>query len=117
MPRVFILLILLAVSTACSGAAAPQATPTQPFISATATLERAPVRTSLLQGTPASGAPPLTGKFVYAPGDGSVWVQDPANGTPSPILKPSPEVFQDAPQWAPDGKSFVYVHSSLTEQG
>lgn len=62
-------------------------------------------------------APQISGKFIFAPGDGSVWVQDPANGAPQSVLKPSPEVFADAPSFAPDGKSFVYIHSSLTQQG
>ncbi len=116
MRRLLLVLLTFALFTACGGNAATPPPATQPFVSATATLERAPVRGSLVQGTSAP-APALTGKFIYAPGDGSVWVQDPANGSPNPVLKPSPEVFYDAPQWAPDGKTFAYVHSSLTEQG
>src|SRR5437868_5314170 len=107
--------LLVFIFVGCAGNI-PAATPTQPFAAATATLERAPVRTSLVGGT-AAAAPALTGKFIYAPGDGSIWVQDLASGKPNPVLKPTAEIFTDAPQWSPDGKSFVYVQSSLTEQG
>lgn len=89
---------------------------TQDFARPSATLERPPIAASLLDGTPPP-APPLDGKFIFAPGDGSIWVQDPANGKPTPVIKPSPELFADAPSWAPDGKTFVYVRSSLTAQG
>lgn len=114
MYRFILLGFSLVLLVSCGGG--PAATPTEPFAQVTATLERAPIRSSLLNGTSAP-PPTLAGKFIFAPGDGSIWVQDPATGKPNPVLKPSPEVFADAPQWAPDGKSFVYVHSSLTEQG
>lgn len=101
--------------TACSSNS-PNASRTKEFMRPSATLERPPVRTSLLDGTPPP-APPVAGKFIFAPGDGSIWVQDPASGKPTPVIKPSPELFADAPNWAPDGKTFVYVRSSLTAQG
>lgn len=101
--------------TACSGTTNP--TPTQPFARPSATIERAPNRSSLLNGTPPPPSTKVTGKFIFAPGDGSIWIQDPASGSPSPVIKPSPELFADAPGWSPDGKSFVYVRSSLTAQG
>ena len=111
-----ILLTLVGVALAvmaCGGSAAPSA---DSFARPSATIERPPVRTSLLDGTPAP-PPPVTGKFIFAPGDGSIWLQDPASGKPKPVIKPSPELFTDAPSFAPDGESFVYVHSSLNAQG
>lgn len=116
MLRRILLAFFVSIFVGCA-ASTPAPTATQPFAAATATLERAPVRTSLVDGTAAAPPPALTGKFIYAPGDGSIWVQDPASGKPNPVLKPSAEIFTDAPQWSPDGKSFVYVQSSLTEQG
>ncbi len=112
---IFFLLITSLVFAAC---AAPNAnTPTtQDFARPSATLERPPIRTSLLDGTPGAMVE-VAGKFVFAPGDGSIWVQDPANGKPQPVIKPTPELFADAPSWSPDGKTFVYVRSSLTAQG
>lgn len=117
MNKSFIFLLVLALVNltmlACANTTAPGA---DSFARPSATLERPPIRTSLLDGTPAP-APPVTGKFIFAPGDGSIWLQDPAQGKAKPVIKPSPELFADAPAFAPDGKSFVYVHSSLTTQG
>lgn len=109
-----VLVIVLLLSSGCGGGS--DTPPTDAFARPSATLERAPVRSSLLDGTPAP-PPSLKGKFIFAPGDGSIWVQDPANGKPAPVIKPTPELFADAPNWAPDGKSFVYVRSSLTSDG
>ena len=104
---------LVFFAAACGGASTPA---TAPFARPSATIERPPVRTSLVEGTPAP-PPTLTGKFVFAPGDGSIWLQDPANGKPTPLLKPSPELFNDAPSFAPDGSAIVYVRSNLNAQG
>ena len=109
------LVILFLVLTACGGNDAPTPSPGD-FAPPTATLERAPIRTTLLDGT-AAPPPTLAGKFIFAPGDGSIWVQDPVNKQPNPVIKPTPEMFADAPNWSPDGKSFLYVQSTLTEQG
>lgn len=87
-----------------------------PFARPSATLERPPLTTTLLDGTPAP-APNVAGKFIFAPGDGSIWIQDPANGKPQPVIKPTAELFADAPSFAPDGKSFLYVRSTLDAQG
>lgn len=107
--------IVAVIAAGCGGGAT--ATPEGgAFARPSATLERAPVRTSLVEGTPGAAAG-ITGKFVFAPGDGSIWVQDPANGKPRPVIRPTAELFADAPDLAPDGKSFVYVRSSLTAQG
>lgn len=89
---------------------------TEDFARPSATLERAPVRTSLLDGTPPL-PPQVSGKFIFAPGDGSIWIQDPVNGKPRSVIQPTPELFADAANWSPDGNSFVYVRSSLTAQG
>lgn len=112
---ILIVVTCLLVLAACGGddSSAPK---TGDFARPSATLERVPVRTSLVDGTPAP-APEVTGKFIFAPGDGSIWVQEPANGAPKPVIKPTAEMFADAPQWAPDGKTFVYVQSTLTQQG
>jgi Tol biopolymer transport system component len=109
----FIPIFLTLSLFACANATTPAA---DSFARPSATIERPPIRSSLLNGTPAP-PPQVTGKFIFAPGDGSIWVQDPVNGKPQPVIKPSPELFADAPSFAPDGKSFVYVRSSLNAQG
>src|SRR4029077_7068775 len=86
------------------------------FVRPSATLERVPVGNP--SGQPTFAPPPnRTGKLIFAPGDGSIWVQDPVNGSPTPVIKPSPELFSDAPSWSPDGKTFVYLESSLAANG
>lgn len=102
-------LLLTACSSNNGGASGDFARPSVP-------VQRAPTRPSLQNGG-LPPAPKLAGKFIFAPGDGSIWVQDPANTSPSPVVKPSAELFADAPSWSPDGKIFVYVHSALTADG
>ncbi len=112
--------VLLLVTCVCAltgcGFFGSQGPSTQDFVRPSATLESPAVGGSLVQGTPAP-APSVTGKFIFAPGDGSIWVQDPASGQPSPVVKPTVEIFADGPAWAPDGKSFIFVESRLTAQG
>lgn len=115
--RIVLFLLCVCGLFACGlpGSSAPAPT-TADFARPSATLERAPVAMNLLNVTPAP-APHVNGKFIFAPGDGSLWVQDPADGKPKPVIKPTAEIYADAPNFAPDGKSFVYIQSSLTAQG
>lgn len=111
----FVFSLLGVILVACGGDSTP--TPNaSAFPQTTATIERAPTRNSLTSG---SSVPPpkVTGKFTFAPGDGSIWLQDPADGKPHPILKPTAELFADAPDFSPDGTHIVYIRSSLTAQG
>lgn len=110
-----LLVACIVLLSACS-APAPISPSAQDFARPSATLERPPVRSSLVEGTPGAEQN-VSGKFIFAPGDGSIWIQDPANGKAAPVLKPTPELFADAPNWSPDGKQFVYVRSALTAQG
>jgi Tol biopolymer transport system component len=61
--------------------------------------------------------PHLTGKFVFAPGDGSIWIQDAATGRPQALVNPKSEVFADAPAFSPDGKRVAYTESKLSATG
>ncbi len=118
----------------CAQAATPEAV-VPPL--ATATLELAPTRTPIVQesatpaGTAASqsaGAPAtligtpvppphLTGKFVFSPGDGSIWIQDASTGQAQALVNPTADVFADAPGFSPDGKRIVYAESKLSSTG
>lgn len=116
MKKLLFSLILFGVfglTAACANANPPAS---NSFVRPSATIERPPIRSSSLDGT-AAPPPQVSGKFIFAPGDGSIWLQDPASGKPTPIIKPSPELFSDAPSFSPDGKKFVYVRSSLNAQG
>ncbi|MCC7165690.1 MAG: PD40 domain-containing protein [Anaerolineae bacterium] len=81
------------------------------------TIQRAPPQTPVNLVNPPVNTLELPGKFVFAPGDGSIWVQDPVKGQPQPIFTPSPETFGDAPHYSPDGNRIVFVRSSLTDEG
>ncbi|MDL1898779.1 hypothetical protein FBQ82_21255 [Anaerolineae bacterium CFX7] len=112
----FILFGCALLSGGLLGCANPNAPSPDSFARPAVTLERPTVRASLLDGS--SAAPPaLTGKFIFAPGDGSIWLQDAATGKAQPVIKPTPELLADAPSFAPDGNSFVYIRSSLNAQG
>lgn len=111
-----VLLVVAFLSIAAYACANGNAPAPNSFARPSATLERPPIRSSLLDGTPAP-PPSVTGRFIFAPGDGSIWIQDAATGQAKPVIKPSPELFADAPSFAPDGNSFVYVRSSLNAQG
>ncbi len=112
----FALLAFALLSGGALSCANPNAPAPDSFARPAVTLERPTIRASLLDGS--SAAPPaLVGKFIFAPGDGSVWLQDAATGHAQPLIKPTPELFADAPNFAPDGNSFVYIRSSLNAQG
>mgnify|MGYP000017528809 CR=1 FL=1 len=102
--------LVLLTATVLFAACAPQPTPTPSFQLPTSA---APID---LSNSPTPSVA-LTGKFTFAPGDGSIWVQDPISGKPKPIVKPSPQVFADAPHFSPDGTRVVYVRSSLQADG
>ena len=69
-----------------------------------------------LIGTPAP-PPSLSGEFVFAPGDGSLWIQDAATGRAAALVKATAEIFADAPAFSPDGKWVVYVETRLSATG
>jgi Tol biopolymer transport system component len=113
---VFLGLFSAMILCAASACANPNNLAADSFAQPAATIERPPIRVSPLDGASAP-PPPLNGKFIFAPGDGSIWLQDAATGKANPIIKPSTETFADAPSFAPDGNSFVYVRSNLNAQG
>ena len=109
------ILLVIALVVACT----PPATPTAPNVTPrpSATLERPPTRTPITNGGTPIPPASVSGKFTYAPGDGSIWVQDAATGQAQPVVTPSPDVFADAPQFSPDGNHIAYTQSTLTSQG
>ncbi len=102
--------LVLLTATVLFAACAPQPTPTP---SIQLPISAAPID---LSSSPTPSVE-VTGRFTFAPGDGSIWVQDPISGKPKPIVKPSPELFADAPHFSPDGKRIVYVRSALQADG
>jgi WD40-like Beta Propeller Repeat len=64
-------------------------------------------------GTPVP-PPPLTGKFVFAPGDGSLWLTDAATHHAQALFPTTPGFFPDAPSFSPDGAHIAYTFSKFT---
>ncbi len=104
----------------------PTATPTlravavstraEPTFAATPTLKSSQTRTPLPVAT-LSRAKTLTGKFVFAPGDGSLWTMDTGTGHAQVLFKPQGNQFADSPVFTPDGMQVIYTLQDLTAQG
>jgi Tol biopolymer transport system component len=50
----------------------------------------------------------VSGSFVYAPGDGSLWLQAASGGAPSTLVERSTESIAQLPAFAPGGTRVVY---------
>ena len=125
-----LLVILTLAFTAC--APDPTATPTLepppaatqppaptqlPTAAATEAPAGAPPSAAVPSAPPAAGTNAAHGQFVYAPGDGSIWIQDAASGQARALIKSNASAFADAPAFSPDGQSVVYTLSVLSAQG
>jgi Tol biopolymer transport system component len=53
------------------------------------------------------------GKFVFAPGDGSIWIQDAVTRQASPLVKAQAEVYADSPSFTMDGEQVVYMLTTI----
>jgi Tol biopolymer transport system component len=49
------------------------------------------------------------GTFVFAAGDGSLWLQDARGGDPNPFVERSTEYIAQMPAYAPDGKTIAFA--------
>lgn len=100
-------------TTAVRTLPAPTAAATRP--PATAQPATSLPRTPLPVATGAGSRP--NGKFVFAPGDGTLWIQDAASGHAQLLVKGSATSFADSPAFAPDGKQIVYTVNGFDAQG
>ncbi|MGB8643695.1 MAG: hypothetical protein WCF84_00525 [Anaerolineae bacterium] len=57
------------------------------------------------------------GQFLFAPGDGSLWLQDAATFQSKPLLKATQDVYYEAPAFSPDGGQVVYVAYTFGADG
>ncbi|MGB8643694.1 MAG: LpqB family beta-propeller domain-containing protein [Anaerolineae bacterium] len=102
-----------------SGAAspAPAATiPSGPLGPAPTAIPTSPYTPAPKQGVPALPAG-VNGKLVFAPGDGSIWVQDALTAPPRNIVKASKDLYAEAPAFSPDGKLVAFHATKLNLQG
>jgi hypothetical protein len=59
----------------------------------------------------------LPGQVVFAPGDGSLWLQN-ANGSSTHVLvKSTGESYAESPAFSPDGKRVAYAVQAYTQNG
>jgi Tol biopolymer transport system component len=77
---------------------------------------QSPLKPATLIGTPVP-PPRLGGQFVFSPGDGSVWIQDAATGRLRTLVKPTADLFAEAPEFSPDGKRVAFMESKLSPNG
>lgn len=56
------------------------------------------------------------GKFVFTPGDGSLWLYTLESRELRNVFKPSATTYADAPSFSPDGSEILYVLSTLDAQ-
>lgn len=69
-----------------------------------------------LRGTPVP-APGLEGQFVFAPGDGSIWIQDAASGISRALVTATADAFAEAPAFSPDGKHVAFMENKFSSSG
>lgn len=114
--------ILTILLVACAAPATPTPTPV-PFPTS-GPIPSGPAPTSLppspLTPFPKSGPPALlsglNGKFVFAPGDGSIWLEDTPTATPRVLVNGTADVFAQAPAFSPDGNQVVFEQDALNSQ-
>lgn len=111
---------ILAFLTACSGAATPTPPPSPMAAPALSGPVPTPMPPSPLTPLPKGGSAPippgLGGKFVFAPGDGSIWIQDSLTAAPHVLVNGSANVFDQAPSFSPDGSQVVFEQDALNAQ-
>ncbi len=123
-PRIFAATFILLFSlVACAAPATPTPLPSPPTAIPIPT-PSGPVPTSIppspITPIPTGGSPVLpagvSGKFVFAPGDGSIWVQDTPVAPPHVVVKASTDMFSEAPAFSPDGNLIAFALSALNAQ-
>lgn len=112
--------LLIALSTACGGAATPTPPPSPTAVPAPSGPVPTPMPPSPLTPLPKGSnpviPPGLGGKFVFAPGDGSIWIQDSLTAAPRVLVNGSAKVFAQAPSFSPDGSKVVFEQDALNAQ-
>ncbi len=59
----------------------------------------------------------LPGQVVFAPGDGSLWLQSANGGNVHVLIKSTGKSYAESPAFSPDGKQVVYAAKSYDQNG
>lgn len=59
----------------------------------------------------------FAGRFVFTPGDGSIVVEDAANGNPRTVFSGREGIFAESPAFLPDGKQIAFAASAFGKDG
>ncbi len=112
---VAVLVIFILGVVGCSAQPTPTPTPAPagPAPTAIPNSPITPVPTNAPPALPSS----VNGKFVFAPGDGSIWLQDSPTARPHPIVRASTKLFSEAPVFSPDGSQVAFMQTALQQQG
>jgi len=104
--RFVVKITALAILIAACSTKTPPPTSPSPFT--------APVLATVSAG---AALPALKGKFVFAPGDGSLIVQDAAAKESRLVFDPKDGTYADFPAFSPDGKQIAFSTSSVKPDG
>ena len=98
-------ILVLAVTLACQTATTSPSTPSRPAL----VIQRPyPTPDHRLN---------LPGQFVFAPGDGSLWLESADGRNARPLIKQSQDTYAVSPAFSPDGKHVAYSVQASTNQG
>ncbi len=100
------LFLIVALSACRSATPTPTPLPTYVF--------SPPLRATVPAGMT---LPAFKGKFVYAPGDGSLMVQDATAKEGRMVFDPKDGTYADFPAFSPDGKLIAFSTSSVNPDG
>jgi Tol biopolymer transport system component len=59
----------------------------------------------------------LRGQVVFAPGDGSLWLQEANGGNAHVLVKSTGTNYAESPAFSPDGKHVAYVQTTYDQNG
>ncbi len=105
--RVVLGAICLTLISCASASTPPSPSPTLSLAPTFSPTQLAPPTSAFVEATP--DAPlDVRGTFVYAAGDGSLWLQEPDGDDPRAFVERSTEFIAQMPAFAPDGKSIAY---------
>ena len=120
MSRLGFAVVLSLLLAACAASPTPTRLPSPTAAPIPSGPVPTPMPPSPLTPMPKGGSavlpPGVNGKFVFAPGDGSIWLEDTPTSAPRVLVNGSANVFAQAPAFSPDGSQVVFEQDALNAQ-